>query len=128
MLEEKEGDRQVEEKLGVKLINKYHTIQHNSDPLPGEEPTKEKTYFEKKLERMQQEGKSQQEIEELMSKLHEEKKARKEKKRRERMEKELERKRIEEIKSKKLQDKEQKEIEEKRKKIQDTISKIREDR
>lgn len=56
----------MEDKLGVKLNHKYHTIQHYDDPLPGEEPLKEKTYFEKKRERMEQEGKSQQEIEELM--------------------------------------------------------------
>eukprot|EP00347_Sterkiella_histriomuscorum_P020948 403335841 len=129
LLAEKEGDREVEEKLGVKLDNnKYHTIQHYADPLPGEELPKEKSYYEKKRERMEEEGKTQQEIEELMNKLHEEKKARKERKRKERIEKLAEQKRLEELRSKKKQDKEHKEIEEKRKKISDTIHKIKEDR
>ena len=46
--------------------NKYQTISHHDDPLPGWEPPKEKTYFEKKRERLEQEGKSLEEINELM--------------------------------------------------------------
>lgn len=55
---------------------------------------------------MEQEGKTQHEIEELMAKLHEEKKVRKEKKRKEKIEKQAEQKRLEEVKTKKKSDKE----------------------
>ena len=51
VLESKEGDKKLEEKLGVRLENRYNTIAHFDDPLPGESPKKELTYFEKKRER-----------------------------------------------------------------------------
>jgi hypothetical protein len=66
--------------------------------LPGEAPAKDKTYFEKKKERDEFEGKTLEEINELMSRLHDEKRVRKEKKRKEKMDKLAERKRIDELK------------------------------
>lgn len=55
VLELKEGDKEMEEKLGVKLENKYNTIHHLDYPLPGESPLKDKNYFEKKKEREEHE-------------------------------------------------------------------------
>lgn len=51
----KEGDKQIEQKLGVKLDYKYMTVQHHEDPLPGETPKKDKDYFEKKKDRENEE-------------------------------------------------------------------------
>ena len=86
LLKTKEGDREFEGKLGVKLQNRYQTIQHHDDPLPGEEVPKEKTYFEKKKERLESEGRNLEEVNELLIKIKEEKKARKDKKRKEKAE------------------------------------------
>jgi hypothetical protein len=63
MLMNKNGDKEVEEKIGVRidLMGKYHTIQHYDDPLPGiESPTKtqmKKSYNERKLEEKEREAK-----------------------------------------------------------------------
>lgn len=48
ILQSKDGDKEVEEKLGVKLTNKYHTISHLETIVPDYNEHKEKTYFEKK--------------------------------------------------------------------------------
>ncbi len=74
---------------------------HSEDPLPGEEQPKEKSYFQKKVERLELEGKSQEEIEKLLEKVREEKRARKERKRKKRIEQQTEMKKLEELKSKK---------------------------
>jgi len=74
VLAQKEGGKEIEEKLGIRLPNKYFTIQHNDDPLPGmDDEQKEKTYWEKRRERLEQEGKSKEEILTLIEKLKEEK-------------------------------------------------------
>jgi hypothetical protein len=64
--------------MGVKLGNKYHTISHMDDPLPGESPVR-KTYLEKKQERDEQEKKVQDEIDFKMVPIMKEKKAREQK-------------------------------------------------
>ena len=66
VLQEKEGDKEVEEKMGIKLANKYNTISHYDDPLPGETPVKEKNYFEKKKEREEHEEKNMENVDELL--------------------------------------------------------------
>lgn len=48
----------MEELLGVRLENKYQTMQYYDDKLPGESPPKDKSYIEKKKERDQQERKA----------------------------------------------------------------------
>ena len=42
LLEEKEGDKKVEELLGIKLQNKYQIISHYDDKPLREEPVKDK--------------------------------------------------------------------------------------
>ena len=69
ILSKKEGDKEVEEKLGVKLFNKYHTISHLETIVPDYEP------------HMEKETKNQEEVNALLIKLKEEKKKRKEEKR-----------------------------------------------
>ena len=77
----------MEELLGFKLGLKFNTMSYADLPLPGEEPPKEKTYFDKKKERVEIEGKINEDVNALLAKLKEEKRARKERKRRERLEK-----------------------------------------
>ena len=61
-LEQKEGDKKIEEKLGVKLMNRYNTIQYfDTDYVTIEPPAKDKTYTEKKKELDEQEKKVQEE-------------------------------------------------------------------
>jgi hypothetical protein len=50
VLATKEGNKEVEELLGVKIDRKFNTLQYGDIPLPGEPLIKEKTYFEKKKE------------------------------------------------------------------------------
>jgi hypothetical protein len=57
VLEEKEGDKEVELKLGVRIQNPFHTLQAEYEQLPGESPPKDKNYFEKKKEREEYEHK-----------------------------------------------------------------------
>ena len=54
--------------------------------MPGEDAEKEKSYWEKKRERLETEGKSKEEINQLLDKLKEEKRVRREKKRKDRIE------------------------------------------
>jgi len=56
ILGEKEGDKQVEDKLGLKLTQKYQTAPYYEDHTSSPEP--HKNYFEKKKERDQHEGKA----------------------------------------------------------------------
>ena len=86
ILRDKEGDKKLEATLGVKLPNRYFSVKHYDDPLPGEDAEKEKSYWEKKRERLETEGKSKEEINQLLDKLKEEKRVRREKKRKDRIE------------------------------------------
>lgn len=58
VLQTKDGDKEVEEKLGVKLVNKYHTISYLETIVPDYNPHKEKSYFEKKKEQQEIEQKN----------------------------------------------------------------------
>lgn len=58
ILQTKDGDKEVEEKLGVKLVNKYHTISHLETIVPDYSEHKEKSYFEKKKEQKEMETKN----------------------------------------------------------------------
>lgn len=51
ILELKHGDKELEDKLGIKIEHRYSTLQFGDDPLPGESPKKvDKSYFDKKKE------------------------------------------------------------------------------
>lgn len=125
----KNGDKEVEEKLGVRidLMSKYHTIQHFDDPLPGiESPNKKltKSYAEKKLEQKEQDSKIQDDIDLMLGKLKEDKRKAKEKKRMLKLQRNIHDKKIEEELEKKKLDDHTKEIEERKNSLIESKSKI----
>ena len=85
MLATKEGNKEMEVLIGVKLDRKFNTLQYGDLPLPGEPLTKEKSYQEKKKEQDDHDKVIQESTDQLLKKLHDEKKIRKQKKRQERM-------------------------------------------
>ncbi|CDW82839.1 UNKNOWN [Stylonychia lemnae] len=135
LLGNKEGDKIVEERVGIMLsINqkKFVGVQHFIEDNNYEDPDDKKlqTIKEKLKERQQKEldEKQQEEVQRLLFKLKEEKRARKEKRRREKLEKLKEDQRMQEVESKRKIKHDQDEIEQKRKRISESISKMKEDR
>lgn len=115
ILEQKDGDKELESKLGVKIEHRYSTLQFADDPLPGDSPKRQdKSYFDKKKEYDSQEQLHKQQVSSLLQKLHEDKKMREKHQKIQLKEKEEERTRWRDVKSKLREEKEKREIEDKR--------------
>ena len=82
VLGKKDGDKEIENILGMKLTGKYRTINVGDDTTLNESTiVKDKSYYLKKQEREQHEQRAIEDSETLLRKLNEDKKARKERKR-----------------------------------------------
>lgn len=121
MLATKEGNKEVEELIGVKIDKKFNTLQYGDLPLPGEPLVKEKTYLEKKKEQEDHDRALQRKTNKLLKRIHKVENARELKKTQEKQMMEETERKLQILRNKKKEELDKFDLEEKRRRIAEDI-------